>query len=187
MKDTTAVDGLLQYTDDTDYRIRAGVIRALGKIGDARGVAPSAAALKDGDYLVRTAAAVSLSLLADSSTIGVLMESLADPYYGVRYEAAEALWKIGEPSIIPVKESLENFDDTVAFHLLIEIAGNLKDKKLIKPLSGILTSEDPLARAFAVEALAKIDTKKARKILRKIKARETHPFVLGKLAAIELD
>ncbi len=187
MKDSTAVAGLLQYTDDTDYRIRAGVIRALGKIADPRGVAPSAVALRDVDYLVRTAAAVSLSLLADSTTVNVLLKALTDQYYGVRYKAAEALWKIGEPSIIPVKESLENVDDTVAFHLLIEVAGNLKDKKLIKPLSGILTSEDPLARAFAVEALAKIDTKKARKILRKRKARETHPFVLGKLAAIELD
>ncbi len=187
MKDSTAVDGLLQYTDDPDYRIRAGVIRALGKIGDPRGVAPSAAALRDVDYLVRTAAVVSLSLLADSSTIGVLMESLADPYYGVRYKAAEALWNIGEPSIITVKESLKNVDDTVAFYLLIEVAGNLKDKKLIKPLAGILISEDPLARAFAVEALAKIDTKKAKKILRKRKTKETHPFVLGKLASIEPD
>jgi HEAT repeat protein len=187
MKDSTAVDGLLQYTDDTDYRIRAGVIRALGKIGDARGVEPSAAALQDGDYLVRTAAAVSLSLLAESSTIGVLLESLTDPYYGVRCKAAEALWNIGEQSIIPVQESLESVDDTVALYLLIEVAGNLKDKKLIKPLSKILASEDPLARAFAAEALTKIDTKKARKILRKRKAIETHPFVLGKLAVIELD
>ncbi len=188
MKDSTAVDGLLQYTDDTDYRIRAGVIRALGKIGGPRGVAPSAVALRDVDYLVRTAAAVSLSLLADSSTINVLLKALTDQYYGVRYKAAEALWKIGEPSITPVKESLEEGgDDIVAFHLLIEVAGNLEDKELIKQLSKILASEDPLARAFAAEALGKIDTKKARKILRKIKARETHPFVLGKLAAIELD
>jgi HEAT repeat protein len=187
MKDTTAVDGLLQYTDDPDYRIRAGVIKALGKIGDERGVGPSATALQDQDYLVRTDAAVSLSLLADSSTITVLLGSLADPYYGVRYKAAEALSKIGKPSVIPVKESLESIDDTIAFYLLIEVAGNLKDKKLIKPLSRILDSEDPLARAFAAEALGKIDLKKARKILRKRKAVETHPFVLGKLAAIEPD
>lgn len=187
MKDTTAVDGLLRYTDDPDYRIRAGVIRALGKIGDARGVEPSAAALQDEDYLVRTAAAVSLSLLAHSSTIGVLLESLTDPYYGVRYKAAQALWNIGEPSIIPVKESLKNVSDTVAFYLLIEVAGNLKDKELIKPLSEILAYEDPLARAFAAEALGKIDAKKARKILRKRKAIETHPFVLGKLASMEPD
>lgn len=187
MKDSTAVDGLLQYTDDLDYRIRAGVIGALGKIGDPRGVAPSVVALKDEDYLVRTAAAVSLSFLADSSTISVLLETLTDPYYGVRYKAAEALWNIGESSIIPVKESLKSVGDTVAFYLLIEVAGNLKDEKLIKPLSKILVSEDPMARAFAAEALAKIDTKKARKILRKRKAEETHPFVLGKLAAIEPD
>jgi HEAT repeat protein len=187
MKDSTAVDGLLQYTDDSDYRIRAGVIGALGKIGDSRGVPPSTAALQDEDYLVRTAAAVSLCFLADSSTIGVLLEALSDPYYGVRYKAAEALWNIGQPSITPVKELLESVDDTLAFYLLIEVAGNLKDKKLIKPLSKILTSDDPMARAFAVEALAKMDTKKTKKMLRKMKADETHPFVLGKLTTIEPD
>lgn len=187
MKDSTAVDGLLQYTDDPDYRIRAGVIGALGKIGDFRGVAPSTAALQDKDYLVRTAAAVSLSFLADSSTISVLLEALTDPYYGVRYKAAEALWNIGESSVVPVKESLKSVNDTVAFYLLIEVAGNLKDEKLIKPLSKILASEDPMARAFAAEALAKINTKKAKKMLRKRESEETHPFVLGKLSAIEPD
>jgi HEAT repeat protein len=187
MKDSTAVYGLLQYTDDSDYRIRAGVIGALGQIGDPRGVPPSVAGLRDEDYLVRTAAAVSLCFLADSSTIGVLLEALTDPYYGVRYKAAEALWNIGKPSIMPVKESLKSVDDTLAFYLLIEVAGNLKNKKLIKPLSSILASNDPMARAFAVEALAKIDTKKTKKMLRKMKADETHPFVLGKLSEIEPD
>ena len=85
------------------------------------------------------------------------------------------------------KESLFSVDDTVAFYLLIEAAGNLRDKRLIKPLSKILASEDPMARAFAAKALAEIDTKKTKKILRKRKAEETHPFVLSKLSAIELD
>jgi HEAT repeat protein len=184
MKDSTAVAGLLGYASDPDYRIRAGVVTALGKIGDHRGVQPSSAALNDDDYLVRTAAAVSLALLADSSTVSSLIEALNDPYYGVRYSAAEAVWKVGDPAVIPVRHSLENSPDTLTLYLLIEVAGNLKDERLINPLEGILNSDDPFARAFAVEALRKFDSKKAREILRKRKEIETHPFVWSKLELI---
>jgi len=181
MKDTTAVEGLLRYADDSDFRIRAGVLSALGKIGDKRGVEPALLGLKDDDYLVRTSAAISLSMLAVPSTIDPLLDALTDPYYGVRFEAAKALWDIGEPSVKPVKEALENPSDTTSYYLLIEIAGNLKDKKMIKPLEKILGSGDPFARGFAAEALTTIDSKKAVKIFRKKLKKETHPFVLGKI------
>jgi HEAT repeat protein len=180
MKDTAAVEGLLQYADDPDYRIRSGVLTALGKIGDKRGVEPSLNGLKDDDYLVRTSAAVSLSMLADPSTINPLLKALSDDYYGVRFKAAEALWNIGESAIDPIKKALENPSDSTAYYLLIEIAGNLKDKKLIKPLTKILDSDDPIARGFAAEALTTIDSKKAAKIFRKKLKEENHPFVLGK-------
>ncbi|UCE66307.1 MAG: HEAT repeat domain-containing protein [Candidatus Zixiibacteriota bacterium] len=181
MKDTTAVDGLLQYTDDPDFRIRSGVLTALGKIGDVRGAGPSVAGLDDKDYLVRTSAAVSLSMLNDPSVINPLLKALSDDYYGVRFKAAEALWNIGRPAVKQVKEALESHSDTTANYLLIEIAGNLKDKKLIKPLTKILESDDPVARGFAVEALTTIDPKKAPGIFRKKLKDESHPFVLGKL------
>jgi HEAT repeat protein len=181
MKDTTAVDGLMEYVDDSDFRIRAGVLRALGKIGDKRGVVPAEIFLNDDDYLVRTSAAVSLSMLADPVTIEALITSLSDPYYGVRFKAAEALWKIGNPVVEQVQNALANPADTTAYYLLIEIAGNLKDKKLIKPLTKILESDDPVARGFAVDALNMIDPKKADKIFRKKLKEENHPFVLGKI------
>ncbi len=181
MKDTTAVDGLLRYTYDPDFRIRSGVLSALGKIGDKRGVEPSLKGLNDDDYLVQTSAAVSLSMLADPRTIDPLLKSLSDPYYGVRFKAAEALWNIGKPAVKPIKNALENPSDTKSYYLLIEIAGNLKDKKLIKPLTKILGSDDPVARGFAAEALTTIDPNKAAKIFRKKLKEENHPFVLGKI------
>ena len=181
MKDSTAVEGLLRYVDDSDFRIRAGILRALGKIEDKRGVNPSVRSLNDEDYLVRTSAAVSLSLLADPATINTLLKSRSDEYYGVRFKAAEALWNIGKPAVEPVKLALENPADLSTYYLLIEIAGNLNDKKLIKSLTRILESNDPVARAFAVEALLKIDSKKAHKIFKKKLKNETHPLVMGKI------
>ncbi len=187
MKDSTAVEGLLEYVDDSDFRIRAGILRALGKIGDKRGVGPSVKAFNDDDYLVRTSAATSLSMLAAPETIDPLIGALSDEYYGVRFKAAEALWKIGKPSVKPITEALKNPPDRSVFYLLIEIAGNLKDKSLIKPLTGILKSNDPIARAFAVEALTTIDKKKAVKIFRKKLKDEAHPLVVGKINEASLD
>lgn len=181
MKDTSAVEGLLEYTNDSDFRIRSGVLTALGKIGDKRGVEPGVEGLKDEDYLVRTSAAISLSMLADPSTIDPLLKSLTDSYYGVRFEAARALWKIGEPAIEPIRSALQNTPDTLSYYLLIEIAGNLKSKRLIKPLTQILQSDDPFARGFAVVALTTIDSKKAAKTFKKKLKKETNPFVLGKM------
>jgi HEAT repeat protein len=142
---------------------------------------PAAKSLNDDDYLVRTSAAVALSMFADPVTKYALIKPLADPYYGVRFKAAEALWNIGKPAVEPIKNALENISDTTAYYLLIEIAGNLKDKKLVKPLTKILESDDPIARGFAVEALTTIDSKKANKIFRKKLKEEQHPFVLGKI------
>ncbi|MEE9553708.1 MAG: HEAT repeat domain-containing protein [candidate division Zixibacteria bacterium] len=185
MKDSTAVDGLLNFTGDPDYRIRAGTVVALGKIGDPRGINAAMNALNDDDYLVRLNAATALSMFADPATIDILINALSDSYYGVRYKAAHALGNIGEQSVAPIKSALSSSESKTAFYLVIEIAGNLKDKKLIKPLSEILKSDDPLARAFVVEALDKFESNKAKKTLRKLQDKETHPFVVGKLAGIK--
>ena len=187
MKDSTAVDGLLRYTDDPDYRIRAGTVVALGKIGDPRGIDAAVKALGDDDYLVRLDAATALSMFADPNTIDILIDALSDSYFGVRYKAAEALGNIGEPSVAPVINALSLIEERRSFYMLIEIAGNLKDDKLIKPLSEILKSEDPLARAVVVEALGKFESKRVKKILRKLRNKETHPLVIGKLTRINLE
>ncbi len=184
MKDSTAVDGLLRYNNDPDFRIRAGVIVALGKIGDPGGIETAVNGLGDQDYLVRLDAATALSMFADSSTIDVLLKTLSDPYYGVRYKAAEALANIGEPAVEPVLKALKSKNDNTVFYLLIEISGNLKDEKLIQPLSDILKTKDPIARAVAVEALGKFQSKNARETIQKLGKTETHPLVIGKLNLI---
>jgi len=181
MKDSTAVDGLLYYIDDPDFRIRSGIIRAFGKIGVERGVAPSIEALSDDDYLVRTAAAISLSMLADPSTINQLYIALSDPYYGVRFKAADGLANIGDQAIGFIKEKLKTDFDKDYFYLLIEASGKTENKNLIKPLTRIVQSDDPIARAYALEAIGKIDMKKAGKIAKKRLKNESHPFVLGKI------
>jgi HEAT repeat protein len=184
--DSGAVDGLLHYTNDPDFRMRGGVISALGKIGNKRGVAPAKSALADNDYLVRLAAAVALANLKDSTTIKPLLKGLSDPYYGVRYSAADAISKIGKPAVKPVLDALAKPADTLAYYLLIQIAGDIADNRFEDPLSKIFNSDDPDARAFAAESLGKIGTSKAMDILHKRYDIETHPLVIAKIEAVVL-
>ena len=184
--DSSAVDGLLHYTNDLDFRMRAGVISALGKIKNKRGVAPSKAALTDNDYLVRLVAAVALADLKDSTTVKPLLKALSDPYYGVRYSAEDAISKIGKPAAKQVLDELSKPPDTLAFYLLIQIAGNIADSRFEDPLSKIIDSDDPNARAFAAESLGKIGSQKAMDILHKRYEIETHPLVIAKIEAVVL-
>jgi HEAT repeat protein len=187
MGDSSAVDGLLRYVNDADFRMRSGVISALGKIGDKTAVPWTRAALNDQDYLVRTSAAIALGSLKDSSTTLSLIEALSDPYYGVRYSAAAALANIGKTASQSVLFHLTEPSDTLAFYLLIEVAGNLVDEKFVDVLSKIVNSDDPYARTFAVEALGKIGNSDAMKILRKRYEIEAHPLVISKIESIVLN
>ncbi len=186
MGDSSAVDGLLRYVNDGDFRMRSGVISALGKIGDKAAVPWTRAALGDQDYLVRTSAAIALGNMKDSSTTLSLIEALSDPYYGVRYSAAASLANIGKAASQSVLFHLSEPSDTLAFYLLIEVAGNLADEKFVDVLSKILNSDDPYARAFAAEALGKIGGGDSMKILRKRYEVENHPLVISKIESIVL-
>jgi len=186
MADSGAVDGLLSYTNDSDFRLRAGVVAALGKIGNSRGVAPARLALADNDYLVRTSAAIALSNLKDSTTILPLMKALSDPYYGVRYPASQAIANIGKAAVPFIMESLSRSGDTLAYYLSIEISGNLVDNRFTPKLDKIANSDDPYARSFAIEALGKIGTPEAMNIIRKRYDIELHPLVIAKIESIVL-
>ena len=63
----------------------------------------------------------------------------------------------------------------------------MENKNLIKPLTEIVKSDDPIARAYALEAIGKIDMKKAIKIAEKNFKNESHPFVLGKIELLTVE
>ncbi len=187
IKDSSSVDGLLKYSDDDDFRMRAGVISALGKVGQSRAIPKMREALVDKDYLVRTSAAIALANFKDSTNVIPLIRALSDAYYGVRYSAAAALSNIGKPAIRPVFDALRVPGDTLAFYLLIEVAGNIADKKFLEPLLKIINSDDPYARAFAAEALGRLGTEESLKALQDRYEIETHPLVISKIEAVVLN
>jgi HEAT repeat protein len=73
---TLAVEPLIASLEAQDWHGRRAVVKALGKIGDARAVEPLIATLKDKDLRVRTAALTALSKFDDARVI----EMFKKPY-----------------------------------------------------------------------------------------------------------
>jgi len=94
---TPAVEPLiaaLKHSEHGEYDVRKDLAWALGKIGDARAVAPLIAALKDRYDSVRDAALAALVQIGTSS-VQPLTAALRDTDRSVRERAARALATIG--------------------------------------------------------------------------------------------
>ena len=65
--DSSAVHGLITALFDSDVNVRRGAARALGYIGDTRGVQPLRNVLGDQDMLVRKAVETALKKLVRES------------------------------------------------------------------------------------------------------------------------
>ena len=183
IKDKRAVRPLAELLNKEDYNIRSYGCESLGKIADTTAFAEVSSCLRDSVEVVRKSAAVALGKMKDSRAIPHLIGGLSDPHYSVRMTSASALVEIGEPSVEPLIELLNysQIADTLAVYLAIESLGKLEEKRATKPLLKKLEDEDWATRAFAVEALGEIGDKKGIKAIKRLKKKETHPFVLKKI------
>jgi len=182
IKDKRAVPPLIELLDKEDFNTRGYACEALGKIGDTTAFTQLSFCLKDSVEVVRKSAAVALGRMKDKQAISYLIQGLSDPHFSVRMTCASALVEIGKPSVKPLIKLLNKFKtDTIAVHLAIESLGKLKNKRATSALIKKLRSKDWTTRAFTVEALGKIHDKKGITAIKKLKKKETHPFVLSKI------
>ena len=89
------VPDLRDLLTDAAPRIRRRAALAVGRVGQADGVAPLLATLDDPEPEVRQMAAFALGLLADEAAVERLLLALQDPSPLVQGRAAEALGRIG--------------------------------------------------------------------------------------------
>jgi HEAT repeat protein len=102
----SAVDSLVSALDQTSDRAAAGIIRALGDIGDRRSLEPL---LNQVSGSVRGEAILALGKLRDPRAEQALIAALADSDWQVRMNAAMALGPIGGAlSQAPLRHSLED-------------------------------------------------------------------------------
>ena len=93
--DVHAIEPLVTALNDSNYNVRYGVARALGKFGSAA-VEPLLTALKDSNPNMRIGAARALAAIGDSRTVVPLARALTDQYVDVRLAAGEAVQKFGD-------------------------------------------------------------------------------------------
>ena len=136
----SAVPELVWALRDSDQSVRCVAAWALGDLGDARGVEPLIAGLKDENLEARRAGA------------HVLTEGMQ----GVRWHAVEARGKLGDRRAVePLIEVLKDGSGLVRLNA-VEALGELGDPRAVEPLKALLGEKDADVRKAATEALQQL-------------------------------
>ncbi len=110
-----SVPALIGYLSDKDDGVRSGGADALGKIGDARGITPLVALMRNPATKpdLRRIALGAIALIADPSGEPALTEALSDPNTDneARAQAARGLGRIATPTAVAALVKLLDDDD----------------------------------------------------------------------------
>lgn len=139
---------------DSAAEVRAAAAQALGRVGDVRAVETLIAALADEAPEVRTGAAASLGDLTDNRAAAPLAQVLVkdnDP--DVRYFCSKSLTNIGGAKTVDALLAVLPQADSGPLLYILEILGQLFDKRAIEPLRPYAAAEDEAIRETAKWAL----------------------------------
>jgi len=156
-----AVQDLIKALDFEDAEVRRQAAKALGEIGDARGITPLTEALKDEEWEVRRQAAEVLGKIGDWPVVEPLIETLKDGEWSVREETARALGNIGHSQ---AAESLIAALQDTEWRVRREAAqalGKIGDANAVRSLTTTLQDTEWRVRREAVRALGKIGNAQA--------------------------
>jgi len=177
IKDSSAVDGLVDVASDDDWRVRANAATALGKIGDTRASKTITGLLADDDESVRKSAAVAAGNLKPASAIPILVHMLGDDFYGARMCASEALAKLGEDAVGPISDSLDSPNRLIG-NLGCTTLGTIGGDSAAVLLGGQMKDPSPVRRALAVEGIYLSDNPSACGFVEILHQLEKDPMVL---------
>jgi len=90
------IESVTRSLEDDDRKVRGGVIRRLGEIGDIRAVEPLIKALGGQNKNLRQGAVEALVKIGESA-VDPLIKALGGKDESMRRRAVEALGKIGDP------------------------------------------------------------------------------------------
>jgi len=177
IKDSSAVEGLMEVATHDDWRVRSAVTGALGDINDKRANAVVARALADSNELVRKSAAVSAGKLSIDDAMPALVHLLGDDFYGARFCASEALVKFGPKAIKVITDSLKSNNDLVG-NLGCTTLGVIGGDSSGAILVAQLDSRSSLRRALAVEGIMLSNSSSACGAVEILSKTENDPVVL---------
>ncbi len=186
IKDTASTLACLPLLAHEKYPVRSQFASTLGKNKDPRAT-PKLIDLLESDAVedVRKSAAVALGRIGDNRAAAVLIRHLADPNFGVRKTASRSLVQLDPIPLDQIAASVATLSG-IGPGMALETLGLSHDKQAEKILAKYLKSTDPLMRGYAVDALATLRTKGARKRLRHLVAEiESDPFVRARIRAAQ--
>ncbi len=115
----------------------------------------------DVDWRVRKTAVEALLSIGGTSVISGLIEALSShDNAGARNSAIEALVQVGGQAVDPLLGMLETPDPDVR-KFIVDILGDIKDRRAVLALIGRLNDPDENIRVAAAEALGKIQDRRA--------------------------
>lgn len=157
IKDSAAVQPLIDIRRHSRWQVRDQALGALGKIGHHQATSAVIEALADSIGQVRKAAAVACGRLKLEEAANLLVHQLGDDFYGARMSALHALMAFDTSLVIEViADSLESANHFVG-DLGCFVLGEYGTEAAIDLLFARSMVDDPDRRAHAVVALLKAD------------------------------
>jgi len=181
IKDTAAVEPLIEICTHLRWQVREQALGALGKISDKRGGSAAASRLDDSIGQVRKAAAVTCGKLEYHRCIPVLVHLLGDDFYGARMSAMEALLKLDTADVITVLCDSINSTNCLVGDMTCHILGRIGNDEAMLILLEQTKSDNPDRRAHAAVALVNADPRDNCGFQARVLERETDRLVLLKI------
>ena len=159
IKDSAAVDPLINVADHPRWQVRDQVIGALGKIGHERAAPTVMDAFADTIGQVRKSAVVSGGQLGLNAAADQLARMLGDPYYGARLSAADALLKLDTATVVEVLTEAMSWEPMSIGNIAADVLAELATDKAKLVLFEQTRADDPGRRVHAILGLIKADPK----------------------------
>lgn len=158
-------------------RVRQVAVEALAALGVANADTERAFidALGDDDTATRLAGMRGLGRVRSAEGVPLLVEALKEGTLAVRREAARALGDVGRSKAGPaLLAAAKAEDDLETRAVMLVAAGRTQDKKLARPLEGLLESDSEVTRLAAAQALCALGAKSGAAYAARLLASE-HP------------
>ncbi|MEW6411830.1 MAG: HEAT repeat domain-containing protein [Candidatus Zixiibacteriota bacterium] len=157
IRDSSAVEPLMQVTSHKEWQVREQALGALGNIASSGAADPIVFSLEDSIGLVRKAAVVAAGKTGLSEAIRPLVHMLGDDFYGARLSAADALLRLDTTLVVEVLADSMISPNSFVGNLGCYVLGQIGSDDAIEVLMRQTRSEDPSRRAHAAVAIIKAD------------------------------
>jgi len=157
IKDSSAIEPLRQVSFHPNWQVREYSIRALGNIGNVKGLLTVMNAFSDSVGAVRKAAAFASGQIKHKDAIHKLVDALGDDFYGARFAAMEALLLLDTSAVIEkLRESAETAGGLKA-KMICQTLGKIGQGDALDILNVLLDSNNPAMRTYAAVAIVSAD------------------------------